>query len=904
MKEKLLLIDGHSIVNRAFYGVPPLTNAEGLHTNAIHGFLNIFFNAYAKTKPDYIIVAFDLPQKTFRHEMYEAYKGTRKGMPDELHEQVPVLKEVLKSMQIKTAELPGFEADDVLGTYAKKAEAEGLDVVILSGDRDLLQLASDRIMVAIPKTKSGGTEIERYFAEDVKTRYQVTPAEFIELKALMGDSSDNIPGIPGIGEKTATSLIVQFGSLENAFAHADEVKPPRAQKNLVEFIEQGRLSRTLAEINVNSPVTMDFHEAKIENEGLFYNEQSYEIYKKLELKKLLERFDQNGVSKEAEVSFAVLEAAQLPSYSGRDCGFFLDRENALAAVAYREGEEIKTFVFEGEIPDVLPLLQSGNEVCLFGLKDILHAQDPKTKGSESEAGGQLSFFDPAASSADPSETEFVPLAQEAFQNVYDIAIMSYLCDPSKAAYSYDSVYQERTGRLVPSQKELLGKKTLKEALSSEDEKEKAFQVAALSARCALETFPVLKRELEETGMWHLLADIEMPLCISLYNMEREGIRVEKNVLEAYSEELAASLAKLEQEIYEEAGEEFNINSPKQLGVILFEKLKLPHGKKTKTGYSTSADVLEKLADEFPFVNKILDYRKAAKLKSTYADGLTAFIAEDGRIHGTFNQTITTTGRISSTEPNLQNIPIRNELGQGIRKAFVASEGCVFLDADYSQIELRLLAHLSGDENLIEAYKSDADIHKITASKVFHTPLAEVTKEQRRNAKAVNFGIVYGISSFGLSQGLSISRKEAGEYIKQYFATYPKVKEFLDRTVKQAKMDGYTTTMFDRRRPIPELASSNFMQRAFGERAAMNAPIQGSAADIIKIAMIRVENALRSAGVKARIVLQVHDELLVECAKEDAARVKQLMLEEMVHAAEVKVPLEVEVNEGANWLEAH
>ena len=904
MKEKLLLIDGHSIINRAFYGIPPLTNAEGLHTNAIHGFLNIFFNAYAKTKPDYIIVAFDLPQKTFRHEMYEPYKGTRKGMPEELHEQVPVLKEVLQSMQIKTAELPGFEADDILGTYAKKAEAEGLEVVVLSGDRDLLQLASDRIMIAIPKTKSGGTEIERYFAEDVKARYQVTPAEFIDLKALMGDSSDNIPGIPGIGEKTATSLIVKFGSLENAFAHAAEVTPPRAQKNLVEFIEQGRLSRTLAEINENSPVTMDFREARIENETVFYNDRSYEIYKKLELKKLLERFDQNGVSKDAEISFEVQSAAQLPAYSGHDCGFFLDPDNTLAAMAYEENGEVKTILFEGEVPDVLPLLQSGNDIYVFGLKDLLHAQDPKAKSAEREEGGQLSFFESPKEDRNPSGAEEAPLKQEAFSNVYDIEIMSYLCDPSKAAYTYDSVYQERTGRLVPSQKELLGKRTIKEALALEEEKDHALQAAALSARCALETFPVLKKELEETGMWHLLTEIEMPLCISLYNMEREGIRVEKEVLEAYSEELAASLAKLEQEIYEEAGEEFNINSPKQLGVILFEKLKLPHGKKTKTGYSTSADVLEKLADEFPFVNKILEYRKAAKLKSTYADGLTAFIAEDGRIHGTFNQTITTTGRISSAEPNLQNIPIRNELGQGIRKAFVASEGCVFLDADYSQIELRLLAHLSGDENLIEAYKSDADIHKITASKVFHTPLEEVTKEQRRNAKAVNFGIVYGISSFGLSQGLSISRKEAGEYIKQYFATYPKVKEFLDRTVKQAKMDGYTTTMFDRRRPIPELASSNFMQRAFGERAAMNAPIQGSAADIIKIAMIRVEKTLREADVKARIVLQVHDELLVECAKEDAARVSKLLQEEMVHAAEVKVPLEVEVGEGENWLEAH
>ncbi len=926
MKEKLLLIDGHSIVNRAFYGVPNLTNSEGLHTNAIYGFLNIFFNAYAKVKPNYVIVAFDLPQKTFRHEMYAEYKGTRKGMPDELHEQVPVLKDVLKSMNIKTAELPGYEADDVLGTYAKTAEADGLDVVVLSGDRDLLQLATDNIMIAIPKTKMGGTEIEFYYAKDVKERYSVTPEEFIDLKALMGDSSDNIPGIPGIGEKTATNIIVQFGSLENAYAHVEEITPNRAKNNLKEFIEQGRMSRVLAEINVKSPVEMDFHEAKIENEQEFYNEDSYELYKKLELKKLLERFDMKDVTGSAELSYEVfdakdmqaeldqlMEAAKNMGAEGSSIGLFLDADNSLAAITKEDAGEVKTKVFEGQIPDLLPLLKSGQEVYCFGLKDLLHSQSSKKQSANEPADGQLSFFSEAAAtelekdelnSAAEQYFGMASLNSEDFKNVYDLALMAYLLDPSKSAYPCDAVSKDYTGALVPSKEELVGKISLKDALGKEETREGAVKVAAISSNVAFQAFPKLKKELEEVDMWHLLTDMEMPLTISLFNMEIAGIKVEKAVLNSYSEELADSIAELEKEIYEEAGEEFNINSPKQLGVILFEKLKLPHGKKTKTGYSTSADVLEKLADEFPFVNKILEYRQAAKLKSTYADGLVNFIAEDGRIHGTFNQTITATGRISSTEPNLQNIPIRNELGQGIRKAFVAKEGCIFLDADYSQIELRLLAHLSGDENLIEAYKSDADIHKITASKVFHTPLDEVTKEQRRNAKAVNFGIVYGISSFGLSQNINISRKEAGEYIKQYFEIYPKVKEFLDRTVKQAKMDGYTTTMFERRRPIPELASSNFMQRAFGERAAMNAPIQGSAADIIKIAMIRVEKALKEADVKARIVLQVHDELLVECAVEDKNKVKEIIHKEMVGAADVKVPLEVEVDEGANWFEAH
>ncbi|MBR3309097.1 MAG: DNA polymerase I [Lachnospiraceae bacterium] len=896
MKEKLLLIDGHSIVNRAFYGVPAtMTNSEGLHTNAIFGFLNIFFSAYTKIKPDYVIVAFDLPQKTFRHEMYEAYKGTRKGMPDELHEQVPVLKDVLRSMNIKTAELAGYEADDVLGTYAKTAEKEGLDVVVLSGDRDLLQLATDNIMIAIPKTKSGGTEIENYFAKDVKERYQVTPQEFIDLKALMGDSSDNIPGIPGIGEKTATSIIVQFGSLENAYAHVEEITPNRAKNNLKEFIEQGRMSRELAEINVNSPVEMDFHEARIENELVFYNDASYELYKKLDLKKLIGRFDMKEVQGSSEVGYEVFNASELPivldQLMGKEndvkgIGLYADDSLSLAALTFEEGNELRTKVFEGEIPDLRGFLTSGVSIYVFGLKNLLHSQYERY----AEENPFLRW--PEA------------LDSKDFVSVYDIEIMSYLIDPSKSAYPYDVVLKDQTGELIPSKEELLGKLSVKETLSDDDKKSEAYKMAALSSYSAFHSFPKMKESLEQMNMWKLLTEMEMPLAISLFNMEIAGIRVEKDVLDSYSKELSASIAELEKEIYEEAGEEFNINSPKQLGVILFEKLKLPHGKKTKTGYSTSADVLEKLADEFPFANRILEYRQAAKLKSTYADGLVTFISEDGRIHGTFNQTITATGRISSTEPNLQNIPIRNELGQGIRKAFVASEGCVFLDADYSQIELRLLAHLSGDENLIEAYKSDADIHKITASKVFHTPLDEVTKEQRRNAKAVNFGIVYGISSFGLSQDLSISRKEAGEYIKQYFATYPKVKEFLDRTVKQAKMDGYTTTMFERRRPIPELASSNFMQRAFGERAAMNAPIQGSAADIMKIAMIHVEKALREAEVDARIVLQVHDELLVECAKEDVEKVRGILHDEMAKAADVKVPLEVEVDEGGNWFEAH
>jgi len=884
-KEKILLIDGHSIVNRAFYGVPPLTNSDGLHTNAIYGFLNIFFNAYSKIQPDYVIVAFDVREKTFRHLMYDAYKGNRKGMPEELHEQVPVLKEVLQSMHIKTAELAGYEADDVIGTYAKMAEKEGTEVVILSGDRDLLQLASDTTMVAIPKTKSGMTQIEYYYAKDVLDAYQVTPQEFIELKALMGDSSDNIPGIPGIGEKTATNLIVQYHSLENAYAHVEEIKPNKARENLKEFIEQGRMSLTLATIKVDSPVEMDYHEAKINDESDFYNPASYELYKRLELNKLLERFEsaQSKANTDTEFHFIsseklpeILEIAEAVSNKNKShIGLFIDSDLSLLGLTFTDIEndspEEKTYVMEGDSSGILPFLFSGVDICVYDLKDMLHALDCRDLRSDS---------------------------------IYDLGIMAYLLNPLISRYTYDSVSKDYCGKILPSKEDLIGKKSIQQALADPETHDECLKIAAFASHSAFKAYIPLKDQLIREEMWDLFLQMEMPLTYSLYYMEREGISVDRQSLKNFSDQLLSMTQDLEKQIYQEAGEEFNINSPKQLGVILFEKMKLPHGKKTKTGYSTSADVLEKLADEFPFVNQILKCRQVTKLRSTYAKGLVNYIEEDGRIHGTFNQTITATGRISSTDPNLQNIPIRNELGQEIRKAFVAKEGCVFLDADYSQIELRLLAHLSGDENLIESYKSDSDIHKITASKVFHVPLDEVTKEQRRNAKAVNFGIVYGISSFGLSEDLSISRKEASEYIKQYFATYPKVKEYLDNTVKRAKMDGVTRTLFGRIRPIPELASSNFMQRAFGERAAMNAPIQGTAADVIKIAMIQVEKALLEQNLKARIVLQVHDELLIEAPEEEQEIVKELLYTKMKEAVSLKVPLEVDVNIGKDWFEAH
>ncbi len=880
-KEKLLLIDGHSIVNRAFYGIPPLTNSSGLHTNAIMGFINIFLNAYKQFSPDYVLVAFDVKQKTFRHELYKEYKGNRKGMPEELHEQVPVLQDVLHAMGIKTVELPGYEADDIIGTFAGMADAAGAEAVILSGDRDLLQLATDKVMVSIPKTKSGGTEIENYYAADVKEKYGVSPEGFIEMKALMGDTSDNIPGIPGIGEKTASGIIQKFGTLENAYEHIDEVTPNRARENLREYIEQGRMSRVLAVINTNSPVPFEFKEGKIESYESMFNSDSYDIMKKLELNKLLSRFDFEKIDTPAAIEYEVKDISEFPcslssNSNGEQLSFFESPKQGKAGLFVDAGKNIaaltkdgKTTVYKGFNDNVRALIESGAELYCFGLKNILHTVDAEGKRSTS---------------------------------VHDIELMAYLLMPIAKSFSYDSVSKDYLGKLVPGTIELLGKKSLN--ASFDEAPENCFRLAAYASSTAIDAFPVLKEKLEEAGMWQLYTEIEMPLIYSLYNMEKRGIGVDRKALKDFSLQLQEMADTLQSEIYEEAGEEFNINSPSQLGTVLFEKLKLPAGKKTKTGYSTSAEILEKLADDFPVVTKILKYRQVTKLRSTYAEGLPEFISEDGRIHGTFNQTITATGRISSTEPNLQNIPIRSELGQEIRKAFAAKEGCVFVDADYSQIELRLLAHLSDDKNLIESYKSDVDIHRVTASKVFNTTLEEVTKQQRSNAKAVNFGIVYGISSFGLSQGLSINRKQAEQYIKQYFETYPGVKAYLDNTVKKAKIDGYVTTLFGRRRPIPELASSNFMQRSFGERVAMNSPIQGTAADIMKIAMINVDRALCDAGLEARVVLQIHDELLVECPVSEKEKVKEILYNEMKNAASLSVSLEVEANEGADWFEAH
>lgn len=877
-KEKIVLIDGHSILNRTFYGLPVLTNSEGLHTNAVYGFLNILFKVIDEENAQYAAVAFDLKAPTFRHKMFDAYKGTRKPMPQELHEQVPLMKEMLQAMGIPVMQLEGYEADDILGTVSRQMEREGLEVSILSGDRDLLQLATDDIQIRIPKTKATGTEIENYYAADVQQRYQVTPVQFIDVKALMGDASDNIPGVPGVGEKTATKLIVQYGSIEEAYAHADEITPARAREALKNHYDLAQMSKTLATIILDAPFTLDKSAAHIEN---LYTPEALELCRRLEFKNLLGRFSVQEEQKQDDAKLRRISElgeadAYLAGLGGKDVSFWIIEEGGrVLGVSVCGSQDEACFL----------------EVCGFLTPEYL-------SGAIAELASSARTL---TTMHLKEQLRYATFASQDRVKLFDAAIAAYLVNPLKDSYGYEDISREYLGETIPSRAELFGKETLDLVF-----REKPEQFLDYVCRVPLVLYrarSAMHEKLDALSMTELFTQIEMPLVFTLADMEREGIRVQAQELKNYGEQLVGRIGVLEQQIYAAAGEEFNINSPKQLGVILFEKLQCPHGKKTKTGYSTAADVLDRLAPDYPVVADILEYRQLTKLKSTYADGLANYISDDGRIHGKFHQTITATGRISSTEPNLQNIPIRMELGRLIRKVFVPEEGYVFLDADYSQIELRVLAHLSNDEMLIQAYRDAQDIHTITASQVFHVKPEEVTPLLRRNAKAVNFGIVYGISSFGLSQDLSITRGEAQEYIEQYFKTYPGIKQFLDRTVADAKQNGYVTTMFGRRRPMPELKASNYMQRSFGERVAMNAPIQGTAADIIKIAMNRVNEWLRSRKMKSRLILQVHDELLVEAAVDEAEEVREMMVREMQHAADLRVRLEVDIHEGKNWYEA-
>lgn len=870
MAEKIVLIDGHSILNRAFYGVPDLTNADGLHTNAVYGFLNIMFKILDQEKPEYLTVAFDVHAPTFRHEMFEEYKGTRKPMAEELRQQVPVIKEVLQAMGVKIVEKAGLEADDILGTISRMSERRGLEVSVISGDRDLLQLATEHVKIRIPKTKKGQTEIEDYYAEDVLNVYQVTPTEFIDLKALMGDTSDNIPGLPGVGEKTATKIITEYHSIENAHEHASELKPPRASKAIIEHWDLAVLSKTLATIKLDAEIDYEFADAKL---GNLYTDEAYVYFQKLQFKNLLGRFETSELSNKIEDAFETITNKEKAEQIFTDAA---KAERVGIALCKNTEDVLPLFADLAEFAGIALCCSDEHVYYIKTGNDISSAWLKEQTVQLAEKNECCIFFD--------VKNAMGELGSLPVSHCFDGTIAAYLLNPLKSDYTGEDVARERLNLLI-------------EDKLPDDSK------ACYEAYTGWKAAPILQEQLTENNMWKLFVDVEMPLVETLYDMEQCGVRVEADELKAYGERLGVRIHELEQEIYEEAGEIFNINSPKQLGVILFEKMGLQGGRKTKTGYSTAADVLEKLAPEYPIVAKILEYRQMAKLKSTYADGLAGFIQADGRIHGKFHQTITATGRLSSAEPNLQNIPVRMELGRLIRKVFIPEDGFVFVDADYSQIELRILAHCSGDDMLINAYRQAQDIHRITASQVFHVPFDEVTDLQRRNAKAVNFGIVYGISSFGLSQDLSISRKEAAEYIDQYFLTYPGIKTFLDNTVASAREHGYVETLFGRRRPMPELKSSNYMQRSFGERVAMNAPIQGTAADIIKVAMIGVSRRLKEKQMKSRLVLQVHDELLIETYIPELEQVEEILKEEMERAADLKVPLLVDMHTGNNWYEA-
>ena len=869
---KLLLIDGNSIMNRGYFALPKnLTAKNGIHTNAILGFLNIFFKIYDEEQPTHIIVAFDVHEPTFRHKMYAEYKGTRKPMDPELREQFPLIKEILTKMHITYVEKGGYEADDIIGTYSRQGIDRDMEVTIVSGDRDLLQLATDKVLVRIPRTKGGKTTVDNYHAAEVESEYGVTPLEFIEMKGLMGDTSDNIPGVQGIGPKTASNIIQKYHTIEAALEDIDNIKPDKARTNLSEMRDMALFSRDLATIKLDCELDLGIDASEITIEEIL-GQESYDMFFELGMKSMLKRYENvsNDVQPQ-EISLSISD---------------IDYKDLVELINTEKPEHIG-----------LGIVPIDNEVfggsVTFGDKTYIIR--------ENKLADIRKDIDPDILISMISIKEYItPLELNEEDKLFDLSVAAYLLDPLAGSYSYDSIAFKYMDASFEDMRTLIGKEAL--TVFSFD-MEGYRKLISYMSYTAYHGKNILQEKLEDSGLKALYYDIEYPTIFVLNDMENFGIRTDKDTLIKYGEMLDEQISALTSEIYEQAGEEFNINSPKQLGAVLFEKLQLKNGKKTKTGYSTGADVLLKLKDEHPIIGLILDYRSKTKLKSTYVDGLVSCVRSDGRIHSRFNQTVTATGRLSSTEPNLQNIPTRTAEGREIRKAFIPKEDCIFVDADYSQIELRVMASISGDESLIKAFNSSKDIHAITASQVFDVNPEDVTPELRRRAKAVNFGIIYGISSFGLGEDLGISRKEAKDYIDKYFETYSKIKEYLDSCVEDAKKDGYVKTMMGRIRPIPELSSSNFMQRSFGERVAMNSPVQGTAADIIKIAMIKVSRELKSRKMKSRLILQIHDELLIEAENSEEEEVKELLRKNMEEAVSLAVPLYVDVHTGMSLYDA-
>ena len=901
--EKIVLIDGNSILNRAFYGImgsKMLTTPDGKYTNAVYGFLAILFKVLEDIEPQYLMVTFDLKAPTARHKLYEGYKANRHGMPNELAEQMPILKEILEAMNITIIEKEGYEADDVLGTIAKKAEKKDLDVTIVSGDRDTFQLTSDKIKVRIPHTKVGKTEVDVFDKKAIKKQYGVTPNQLIEVKGLMGDTSDNIPGVPGVGEKTAIELIRQYHSIEELYEkiekQEDDLKPKLKEK-LIENKDLAELSRTLGTINVNVPIDESIESLKMKE---WNKELVFKKFKELNFNRFIERFNLQGSEEEvsSEPLEDLFEIETIPE--GKIEELIQKIENEKRLIYFLEKKEINQ-THEEIISKEITAIYIWGEKTIYEIKvnkDILLKYFKNILENENilKYGHHLS-------------EDFVLFKQIGIylKGIYfDAKVAAYNLNPTSSHYELDELSKQYLNLDIPQYLEKMGIKKQEEKQlnlfqveETNDDYDKYKNSAFVYTIANLEQ--VLTKKLEEAELIELFRNIEMPVVKVLGSMQYEGIYADKEELINFGNKLKEEIETLKQSIYKFAKEEFNINSTQQLGVILFEKLKLPVYKKTKTGYSTDVDILEKLRPEHPIIDKILEYRSLMKLNSTYVEGLIPYInPKTNKIHSYFHQTIAATGRISSTEPNLQNIPTRVELGKQIRKAFKATDGKVFIDADYSQIELRVLAHISKDRNMKKAFKDGEDIHKEVASRVFEVPIEEVTKEQRTSAKAVNFGIVYGISGFGLAEQLKISRKKAEQYIDQYLDKYTGVKKYMDKMVEQARETGYVETLFHRRRYIPEITSNNYMVRQFGSRAAMNTPIQGTAADIIKIAMVKVYEKLEEEHLEAKLILQIHDELLIECKIEEKEKVKQILKECMENAIKLDIPLEVEMSEADNW----
>ncbi|AUG57691.1 DNA polymerase I [Acetivibrio saccincola] len=889
-KQKIMIIDGNSILNRAFYGVELLSTSDGLHTNAIYGFLNIMYKYIEEENPQYICVAFDLKAPTFRHRQYEGYKAKRKGMPDELSEQVPYMKEVLDAMRIKRLELEGFEADDILGSVSLCAEQRGLEVVIVTGDRDSLQLAGKTTRIKIPRTKAGNTETEEYDYDRIVEEYGIKPHQFIDVKGLMGDSSDNIPGVPGIGEKTALKLIKEYGNLENLYKNIDEITQKRVKENLMTYKEQAFLSRDLSRIERNMPSLCEFEEFKYQE---YDSEKLFSIFERLEFNSFIDKFalrssvalDEIDVNIKRVENIGELKSIKTKILMSGKLYFYylIDREGKfskkLSSLAFSSGDEEVWYV---------DFAKSINEKEFFlEYKDVF--EDENVKKYSHDVKNFIVYL----------KQNDIVLKGLAF----DTMIAAYILDPSRESYIISDLAREYINLRISSIEEMAGKGK-KAVLYKDMPAEEVADVIGRYPHVMTKLKEKFEKLLEENNQKELYYDIELTLISVLADMEYHGFKVNTEELLNFSKELQSKIDSVKTRIFDLAGEKFNINSPKQLGVILFEKLELPIIKKTKTGYSTAAEVLEELKDRHEIIKEILEYRQLVKLNSTYVEGLLGVINENtGKIHSSFNQTVTVTGRISSTEPNLQNIPIKLEMGRKIRKVFVPSdENYILLDADYSQIELRVLAHITNDENMIEAFLNNEDIHTSTASKVFGVSKSEVTPLLRSRAKAVNFGIVYGIGDFSLSKDLGITKKEAGNYIEEYLEKYPKVREYMTNIKKEAREKGFVTTLFNRRRYIPEIKSNNFNIRSFGERVALNTPIQGSAADIIKIAMVNVYKELSKRNLKSKLILQVHDELILEVHKEEINQVKKIVEESMKNAASLKVPLEIDINLGKNWYE--